>query len=94
MKQLYMSIYRYREGLSEDERRTLVSKFLEVGADPGTIAHYERLDGSGGFILEEVPDDPEQGFENTLRYTPWLEMEVIPVTTMEDAFPVIRRVFG
>ncbi len=95
MKRLYMTIYRYHEDLGEDERRTLVKKFLELGAGPGPIAQYERLDGSGGFILAEAPDDlVEKDFENTLRYLPWITSEVIPVTTMEDAFPVIQRVYG
>lgn len=94
MKQLFMTIYRYHEGLGEAERRTLVKKFLELGVGPGPIAQYERLDGTGGFILQEAPDDLEKDFENTLRYLPWITSEVIPVTTMEDAFPVIQRVYG
>ena len=94
MKQLFMTIYRYHEGLGEEERRTRVKKFLELGAGPGPIAEYERLDGTGGFILQEAPDDLEKDFENTLRYLPWITSEVIPVTTMEDAFPVIQRVYG
>ncbi len=94
MKQLYMVTYRYREGLSEDDLQKLTRKFLEVGEDPGTIAHYVRLDGKGGVILEEIPDDTEKDYENTLRYAPWIEFDVFPVTTIEDAFPVMARVFG
>lgn len=94
MKRLIMATYRYREGLGEDDFRELTKKFLEIGDSPGVIAHYQRLDGKGGFVLEEVQEDPERNFEFTLRYTPWIEFEAFPITTMEDAFPVIQRVYG
>jgi hypothetical protein len=94
MKRLFMTAYRYREGLGEEDRRKLTKKFLETGLVPGVIAHYERLDGRGGFIIEEVTEDPEAGYEVTLQYTPWIEYEVYPITTMEEAFPVIQRVYG
>ena len=94
MKRLIMGMYRYREGLREDDFRKLTKKFLEIGNSPGVITHYQRLDGKGGFILEEVQEDPERSFEFTLQYMPWIEFEVFPITTMEDAFPVIQRVYG
>ena len=94
MKRLYMSSYRYREGLGEEDLRKLTKKFVETGEGPGVVAHYERLDGKGGFVVEEIPEDPETGYEFTLRYAPWLEFDVYPITTMEDAFPVIQRVYG
>jgi hypothetical protein len=94
MKRLFMTIYRYRDHLGEDDRRTLTKKFAELGTNPGVLAHYERVDGGGGFMIETMPENPEQSYELTLRYAPWVEMEVIPVTTIEDAFPVIQRVYG
>jgi uncharacterized protein DUF3303 len=45
-------------------------------------------------MIEEVSEDPEQSFELTLRYAPWVEFEVFPVTTIEEAFPVMQRVYG
>jgi hypothetical protein len=94
MKRLYMSVYRYREGLDEDDRRDLTRKFMEAGTGEGVVAHYERLDGSGGFLVQEVADDPESDYENTIRYSPWMDVQIFPVTTIEDAFPVIMRVYG
>jgi len=94
MKRLYMTVYRYREGLGEDDLRKLTKKFLEIGTTRGVVAHYERLDGKGGFMVEEIPEDAEKSFELTLRYAPWLDFDVFPITTMEDAFPVIQRVYG
>jgi len=94
MKRLEMTMYRYREGLSEDDRRKLTKKFLETGTSPGLIAHYERLDGKGGFMVEELPEDAGSNYELTIKYTPWIEFDVFPITTMEEAFPVIQRVYG
>ena len=94
MKRLFMTAYRYRAGLAEEDFRKLTKKFLEIGDAPGVIAHYERLDGRGGFVLQEVQEDPESSYETTVRYGPWIELEVFPITTMEDAFPVIQRVYG
>ncbi len=68
--------------------------FVEAGVGPTVIAQYERLDGKGGFLIQEVAGDPEKDYELTLKYSPWLDFEVLPVTTMEDAFPVIARLYG
>lgn len=94
MKRLFMTAYRYREHLGEADLRELTKKFAELGTLPSVIAHYERLDGQGGFMIEDVPEDAEQSYEFTLRYAPWVELEVFPITTIEDAFPVIQRVYG
>lgn len=94
MQQLYMITYRFRENLGEDGLRKLTKQFAEVGNAPGVIAHYVRLDGTGGFVLQQQQEDPEAGYENMLRYQPWLHTEAIAVTTVEDAFPVIQRVYG
>jgi hypothetical protein len=45
-------------------------------------------------MIHDDPSDPEKDFENTLRYGPGLEFDVFPITTMEDAFPVILSVYG
>ena len=94
MKRLIMTMYRFRDGLSEDDLRKLTKKFLETGTTSGVIAHYARLDGKGGFTVEELPEDEERSFEFTLGYAPWLEFDVFPITTMEEALPVMQRVYS
>ena len=94
MQQLYMITYRLREDLDEEDLRELTQLFAEIGNIPGTIAHHARLDGRGGFLLQDAAADPPVGFEATLRYTPWMEFEIVPVATMEEAFPVIQRIYG
>jgi hypothetical protein len=95
MKRLYMMTYRYRD-ITDERARQLTKSYLETGPGPGLVAQYERLDGKGGFALYEVPDEEEaaKSFELTLRYQQWMEFELIPVTTFEDAFPVIQHLYG
>lgn len=94
MKELYVTAYRYRDDLDEDDLRDLTKKFSEIGTAPGVTAHYVRLDGQGGLLIQERSEDVAKGFEFTIRYGPWLSMETFPVTTIEDAFPVIQSVYG
>ena len=53
MKQLNMITYRFRAGLGADDLSNLTKKFAEVGQPPGVIVHHVRLDGSGGYMLQE-----------------------------------------
>jgi hypothetical protein len=94
MKLQFVTTYRYRDGLDESDLRELTKRFLEVGQGAGVTAHYTRLDGRGGILVQEITDDPERDFELTTRYAPWIEFETVPVTTIEEAFPVIQRVYG
>jgi len=94
MKSLYMTSYKYREHLGADDLRALTKQFLEVGTSPGIIAHYTSLDGRGGFLVQEVQDDPTETFKVTIQYGPWIEFETVPITTIEEAFPVIQSVYG
>lgn len=94
MKPLNMITYRIRGELDHDGRGNLVKKFVEVGQPAGVIAHYVRLDGGGGFMLQEQQDDPEAVYENALRYVPWIDIEITPIATIEEAFPVVLRVYG
>jgi hypothetical protein len=94
MKPLNMITYRFRAGLGEEDLRKLTKRFAEVGQPPGVIAHYVRLDGAGGFMLQEPQEDPEAVYENALRYQPWIEIEIAPIGTIEEGFPVALRVYG
>lgn len=95
MKQLFLTVYRYKEHLDETSLRELTKRFGEVGESPGTIAHYVRLDGRGGFtVSERKPDDQVKAFETILSYGPWIDFEVIPITTMADALPSITQLYG
>jgi uncharacterized protein DUF3303 len=94
MQLLYVISYKFHTDLDADDLRDLTKKFAEVGNAPGVVAHYASLDGRGGFVIQEAQDDPAEGFKVTLQYAPWIDFETVPVTTIEDAFPVILEVYG
>ncbi len=94
MKRLFVTTYRFREGLGEDGLRECTKKFAEVGNAPGVIAHYFRSDGKGGFVVAEADADEAKTLETLLRDQPWIEFDTHPVTTIEEAFPVILSVYG
>jgi len=94
MKRLYMTTYRFRDGLKADDLRELTKQFMEIGTAPGTIAHYASLDGRGGFVVSDDPADPTETFKVTLQYGPWIEFDVVPIATIEEAFPVIAGIYG
>lgn len=92
METYFIMTYRYRDGLHADGYRELTKRFAEIGAGPSVIAHYSRLDGSGGVLVSKGQDVKD--LEVTLEYLPWVAFESYPVTTIEAAFPVIQSVYG
>lgn len=96
MKRLEIVTYSYKQHLDEADLRALTKVFVERGSNPGVIAQYERLDGRGGFILQEVtPEaDLESVYERMLAYSVYMDFEVISVTTMEDAVPTILKMYA
>jgi hypothetical protein len=96
MKRLCMISYTYHEGLTADDRREMVRLFAAGGEAPGVVAHYERLDGRGGFIIQEELHgrDLEKDFEQTVVFSRFMDMENHSITTVEEAFPVFQTVFG
>lgn len=97
MKRVYLINYTYKPAkVTEQDQRGLVKKFLELGTNPGVIAQYERLDGKGGVIIQEVtPDDQlEAAFERTLVYSEYLDFDIVPATPFEDAMPTILKLYG
>ena len=94
MQRLYMTSYRFRGDLDDDDLQDLTKKFAEVGQSEDVMAHYVTLDGRGGFLVQRADGDVEQGYRTTLQYGPWIEFESTPITTIEEAFPVILSVYG
>lgn len=37
----------------------MTGKFAEIENAPSMTAHYARLDGQGGFVIQEIADDAE-----------------------------------
>jgi hypothetical protein len=90
---LYMTRYSIRGERTKERIGTLMSAFAERGEIPGTVAHYTAVDGTGGLLIIDS-DDVATLYQATLAYQEWLEMEVTPIMTIDDAVPHILASLG
>jgi hypothetical protein len=85
---LFMTTYRLKPFLSNEETKELMETFARVGAGPGTMAHYVAADGSHGVVISET-DDVEANYRNILNYGQWVEYDTDVMLTVEQAVPHI-----
>jgi hypothetical protein len=90
---LFLSEYRFRPGMTKADTAALMTLFGERGPEPGTIAHYVKTDGSGGLVILEE-DDAAKVFASALAYGEWLEFDVTPLLTIDDAVGPIASYLG
>jgi hypothetical protein len=72
---------------SKEDTAALMTEFGARGEVPGSIAHYVYPGGGGDVIAEH--DDPKVIYEATVAYTAWLDFDVKPALTIDDAVPII-----
>ena len=86
---LYVTEYRLRPHLTRADSKELLEEFnRQGGQSPGEVAHYLRLDGSGGTVVSES-DDVEALHRYLLAFGPWLEFTVTPARTIQDGLGAI-----
>lgn len=90
---LFGTRYKFVSDRSPDAVKALLAAFAENGSVPGTLAHYVLADGRGGLVISEN-DSITAAYENILNYTEWLEFEIHPMLTMEDALPSLLNQYG
>jgi hypothetical protein len=90
---LFATRYKFKGDQSPTSVKALLAVFAERGPAEGEIAHYVAADGRGGLIISES-DSMQQGYEDSLHYQQWMDIETIPVLTIADALPSIMKVFG
>ncbi len=78
---------------SAPQAKKLMALFAERGKSPGEIAHYVRADGRGGTVISENADVGEL-HDVALAYSEYLEIEIIPVLTIDDAVPALLKYFS
>jgi hypothetical protein len=74
--------------MTKDDTAKLMTLFGQRGAEPRTIAHYVKADGTGGVVISEQ-DDGVKAFEGTLAYEEFLDFRVTPVISIDDALAPI-----
>ncbi len=90
---LFMTTYRIKPFLSNEETKKLLEVFAEVGPGPGTTAHYVAADGSHGVVVADT-DDVAGAYANLQNYTQWVEYETRVMLTVEEAVPLLMESLG
>ena len=87
---LFVTTYRIKPFLSKEETKTLLGVFAEVGAGPGTTAHYVAADGSHGVVISDT-DDVAGLYRNLQNYTSWVQYDSKVMLSVEEAVPIIME---
>ena len=83
---LFLTSYRAKPFMSKADQKRLLDLFGQAGAAPGTVAHYVAADNSGGWTLVEA-DSLAEGYAAILKYEEFLEFDLTPVLTIDEAVP-------
>jgi hypothetical protein len=87
---LFMTTYKIKPFLSNEEQKKLLEVFAKVGAGPGATAHYVAADASHGVVIAET-DDVAAAYGNLQNYTQWVEYDTKVMLTVEQAVPLIME---
>ena len=85
---LMMTTYRVKSFMPKEETKRMMDTFAEHGTTDGTIAHYVFASGGGGVVIGES-DDLGSGYRNILNYGEWVDYEMTPLLSIDDALPHI-----
>ena len=87
---LFMTTYKIKPFLSNEESKKLLEVFAKAGPGPGTTAHYVAADGSHGVVIADT-DDVAGAYRNLQNYTQWVEYETRVMLPVEQAVPLIME---
>jgi hypothetical protein len=81
---IFITTYKIKPFLSNEETKKLLEVFAKAGAGPGAGAHYVAADGSHGVVIAET-DDVVGAYRNIQNYTQWVEYDTKVMLKVEDA---------
>ena len=87
---LFMTTYKIKPFLSNEETKKLLEVFAKEGPGPGTTAHYVAADGSHGVVIADT-DDVAGAYRNIQNYTQWVEYDTKVMLTVEEAVPLLME---
>jgi hypothetical protein len=90
---LFVTTYKIKPYISNEETKKLLEVFAEAGPGPGTTAHYVAADGSHGVVISDT-DDVTGVYANLQNYTQWVEYDSKVMLTVEEAVPLIMAALG
>ena len=90
---IFVTTYRIKPFISNEETKQLLEVFAREGAGPGTTAHYVAADGSHGVVIADT-DDLAGAYRNLQNYTQWVEYDTKVMLPVEEAVPLIMDALG
>jgi hypothetical protein len=81
---LFLTEYSIRDGLDPTDFKRVMELFGIRGSEAGEIAHYVKVDGSGGVTVSEL-DDITKAYEGTLAYAEFMTFKITPILRIDDA---------
>ena len=90
---LIISEYKLKPHLTKGEVKRLMDIFGKRGAVDGEIAHYVRVDGTGGYTIAEN-DNLASAYADVLLYSEYMTFTVTPVLKIDDAVAPIFSYIG
>ena len=87
---LFITTYKIKPFLSNEDTKKLLQVFGEAGPGPGTTAHYVAIDGSHGVVISDT-DDVAGSYRNIQNYTQWVEYDTKVMLTVEEAVPLLME---
>lgn len=93
MGMLFMTDYHLKPNLTKPEVKRLMDEFGRRGAADDEIAHYVRVDGTGGVIVSDG-DDMSAAYEGVLAYSEFMSFTVTPMLKIDDAVGPILAYLG
>ena len=90
---LFVTTYKIKPYISNEETKELLEVFAKEGPGPGTTAHYVAADGSHGVVIADT-DDLAGAYRNLQNYTQWVEYDTQVMLPVEEAVPLIVEALG
>lgn len=81
---LFITTYKLKPHLTKADSQRLMDEFGKRGAAPGEIAHYVKIDGSGGVTITENEDAAEV-YAYVLAFVEYMDFDVTPALKIDDA---------
>ncbi len=85
--------YSLKPHMSKSEVKALMDEFGKRGAGPGETGNYVKVDGSGGFTIDE-DEGMSAAYETALAYSQWMTFTLNPVLKIDDAVGPIFAYLG
>ena len=92
---LFVSIYRAREGVTEEAEKRLQQLFMNWTPPDGfdIKAHYGFADGSGGVLIVEASSASALAGASS-PWGPYIEIKTIPAVDVAEGVAIAQKVYA